>query len=388
MFTRLVKISFVMLLAAATAYAAPPSRQFNYETGSIISSDEVTSNEDVIFNYLSAGVDTFLDGSIVNADVNSAANIQSDKLNLTSIAQAVLINSGGTFEVDGVSNFDGAVDFDSTIDFSGATITAQATFANLVATTADINGGTVDGAVIGGSSAANGTFTNLTANTTFKLGSTNQGDVLYDNGTSIVRLTPGSSGHFLKTNGAGANPAWAAAGSWILEETSTFTTASSVSITETISAGDVYMIIFEGTVNTDTFEPGLRINNNSSSNNYRYAYNGVYSINGGAAAAFDITGADTKVLLNASATYTLWQVGSFFVQEIITARSSGAQIKFESMNSGEGTGIGGGGEDIITSEGAAFVDTDVGTPTSVELVRISGTGTVTGRYYVLRLRTS
>jgi hypothetical protein len=39
-----------------------------------------------------------------------------------------------------------------------------------------------------------------------------QGDVLYHNGTSWVKLAAGTSGYFLKTNGAGANPAWAAAG--------------------------------------------------------------------------------------------------------------------------------------------------------------------------------
>ena len=38
-----------------------------------------------------------------------------------------------------------------------------------------------------------------------------QGDVIYYNGTAWVRLGAGTSGHFLKTNGAGANPAWAAA---------------------------------------------------------------------------------------------------------------------------------------------------------------------------------
>ncbi|MHA1853880.1 MAG: hypothetical protein ACTSUF_10310 [Candidatus Heimdallarchaeaceae archaeon] len=43
----------------------------------------------------------------------------------------------------------------------------------------------------------------------FKLGTTNQGDIFYDNGTSIVRLTPGTSGQFLQTQGAGANPQWA-----------------------------------------------------------------------------------------------------------------------------------------------------------------------------------
>ncbi len=47
-------------------------------------------------------------------------------------------------------------------------------------------------------------------------GTTNQGDVLYDNGTNFVRLTPGTSGQFLKTNGAAANPAWASATSAIV----------------------------------------------------------------------------------------------------------------------------------------------------------------------------
>lgn len=35
-----------------------------------------------------------------------------------------------------------------------------------------------------------------------------QGDVLYFNGTNLVDLAPGTSGHFLKTQGAGANPVW------------------------------------------------------------------------------------------------------------------------------------------------------------------------------------
>lgn len=40
-------------------------------------------------------------------------------------------------------------------------------------------------------------------------GSPAQGDVIYYNGTSWVKLAAGTSGQFLKTNGAGANPAWA-----------------------------------------------------------------------------------------------------------------------------------------------------------------------------------
>ncbi len=62
------------------------------------------------------------------------------------------------------------------------------------------------------------TITNI-AGTAIRMGSDAQGDVLYFNGTNYVRLGAGTSGHFLKTNGAGANPAWA-------EATGTATAAS------------------------------------------------------------------------------------------------------------------------------------------------------------------
>ena len=62
-----------------------------------------------------------------------------------------------TADING-GNIDGTV--------IGASTAAAGTFTSLVATTADINGGTVDGATIGGSSAGAGTFTNLTASGT------------------------------------------------------------------------------------------------------------------------------------------------------------------------------------------------------------------------------
>lgn len=49
---------------------------------------------------------------------------------------------------------------------------------------------------------------NTGAFSVFNLGTTRQGDFLYDNGTSFVRLLAGTSGKFLMTNGTGANPAW------------------------------------------------------------------------------------------------------------------------------------------------------------------------------------
>ena len=46
----------------------------------------------------------------------------------------------------------------------------------------------------------------------FSISGTVQGDIYYNNGSAIARLAPGTSGNFLKTQGSGANPVWAAAG--------------------------------------------------------------------------------------------------------------------------------------------------------------------------------
>ena len=58
----------------------------------------------------------------------------------------------------------------------------------------------------------NTTYWNLMAQTgtdITSLAGLAQGDVLYYNGTSWVRLGAGTSGQYLKTNGASANPSWA-----------------------------------------------------------------------------------------------------------------------------------------------------------------------------------
>jgi len=61
-----------------------------------------------------------------------------------------------------------------------------------------------------------GTVTTVGANqvngTHIAMTSDAQGDILYYDGTNYVRLGYGTSGHFLKTQGTGANPAWASAG--------------------------------------------------------------------------------------------------------------------------------------------------------------------------------
>lgn len=57
------------------------------------------ANEDSIFNYLQGGVSEYEDGSIVNADVASSANIQCGKLNLQACTQAITTTAAITSSV-------------------------------------------------------------------------------------------------------------------------------------------------------------------------------------------------------------------------------------------------------------------------------------------------
>ena len=50
---------------------------------------------------------------------------------------------------------------------------------------------------------------NAVDGTHIAMGSDAQGDIMYYNGTDYVRHAPGTSGQFLKTQGAAANPVWA-----------------------------------------------------------------------------------------------------------------------------------------------------------------------------------
>lgn len=66
--------------------------------------------------------------------------------------------------------------------------------------------------ILGRDTAGSGAIEELTLSQVLDfVGSAARGDILYRNATTWVRLAAGTSGHFLKTNGAGADPAWAAA---------------------------------------------------------------------------------------------------------------------------------------------------------------------------------
>jgi hypothetical protein len=130
---------FILCMFSIGIFASPPTRTFSYESGTSINPTHVTTNEDNMYTYLQAGVDTLAnnavdtsakitDGIILNADINSSAAIAGSKLNLA---------------------VPGAI---------GGTTPAAGAFTTLTGTT-------VDG-IIGSVTPAAGVFTTITGNDT------------------------------------------------------------------------------------------------------------------------------------------------------------------------------------------------------------------------------
>ena len=93
-----------------------------------------------------------------------------------------------------------------------------------------------------GNAVSNGTYwslmaqagTNGTDGTDLSTTLTTQGDVLIRNASGLARLGYGTNGHFLKTQGSGADPVWAEAGGGILSSVkSEFDQPSTTSSTST-----------------------------------------------------------------------------------------------------------------------------------------------------------
>ena len=103
------------------------------------------------------------DGTIANVDISATAEIEVSKLKDGTARQLLQTDSGGTgvewtsnVDVPGTLDVTGAADFDSTVNVDGTATLA----------TVDINGGAIDGTVIGAASAVAGSFTTVNASGT------------------------------------------------------------------------------------------------------------------------------------------------------------------------------------------------------------------------------
>lgn len=96
---QLVIILF-LLLFNTNAWATAPTRPSTYTTGTTIRSADVSLNENTLYNYLQAGVDTYSDGSIVNADISAGAAIAYSKLSISGLITSTDITDGTIVNAD------------------------------------------------------------------------------------------------------------------------------------------------------------------------------------------------------------------------------------------------------------------------------------------------
>lgn len=99
------------------------------------------------------------------------------------------------------------------------------------------------------------------------IGSAAQGDILYRDASAWARLGAGTSGQFLKTQGAAANPIWATGGgSWTRLATATASASATINFTGLTSAYVAYVVVLTAVAPaTDNVELWLRTSTDGGS---------------------------------------------------------------------------------------------------------------------------
>ena len=259
------KIIIIILFIPTMAMASPPTRTAVYTSGTTIRSADVTGNEDAIFNYLQAGVDTYSDGSIIGADINSSAAIPYSKLSLASSI---------------VSN-----------DITDATI-AAADLATSSVTSAKILDGEIVNADVNASAAI--VDTKLAQITT---ASKVSGAAL----TSLSSIPSGAGQIPVANLGTGTPSAstvllgdgtWGNGGMRLISTTTVSAAASSGNIT--LTSGYTYRVVARGTVATNSDDLYLRFNADTGTT-YSYIKGGFSN---SAAVAFAVVSGAGQIVLN------------------------------------------------------------------------------------------
>ena len=153
------------------------------------------------------------------------------------------------------------------------------------------------------------------------IGSDARGDILFRDATKWARLAAGTSGNFLKTNGAGADPAWAGAGSWTLIETKTLAAAATTTFT-IATAGKFFALVYNVRTGVQGTADQLAIVLNADTgNNYDYI-----RFNGAALSAAASTGMYRLNIGNGTSTCGIVFIGG-------EARSDGLSNAFIGLSS-------------------------------------------------------
>ena len=158
-----------------------------FSSGDTVTAADLNSLlDDAVINNNAITNSKIADGAVDNATVSGTAGIDFSKLASLSTGQ-VLAGNGGTPTATTVSG-DVTIAADGAVSIADDAVT-QAKIADDAVGADQLADGAVDGAAIA-------------------MGSDAQGDILYYDGTSYVRLGAGTSGQLLQSGGTGANPSW------------------------------------------------------------------------------------------------------------------------------------------------------------------------------------
>jgi hypothetical protein len=316
-----------------------------------------TATESVTNDKLHDLVDEGAVSAIVDADIDPAAAISDAKLAKLTTAQKI----GGTALYNLASIPSGA----GVMPVANTTLVSIPNNSIIEITNASWVSGTSIHHLTSLASSADNMLALQNGGTGQDLSSKNQGDIYYDNGTNAFsRLAPSTSGYYLQTNGAGANPSWVQRVLGIeLKQNGTFSNAGSLNISQTISSGDLFKLVVEGYAASPINSFYFLINNDDTAGGY---VNSENAGTGGIVIFVDV--------------WTVNIVGHWFIELDIFVRSSYTFIVYR------GHALDAGRIKIQNVSGSAVYT--AGTPTSLNLVDGSGNNRLTGSWYLYQFATS
>ena len=186
-----------------TAIGGTTPAALSATTGSFSSTLGVTGA--ATFSSTVAGAFNGTLGATTPASVAATTGTFSSTVTATGTSVFASLDISGDIDVDGTTNLD-VVDIDGAVDMASTLgVTGVATLASLVATTADINAGTIDGTVIGGSTAAAITGTTITGTSFVSSGDMTFGDsdkAIFGAGSDLQIYHDGSNS-YIKDAGTG-----------------------------------------------------------------------------------------------------------------------------------------------------------------------------------------